>query len=66
VGLEELEERFQAWTPTPCGYLEVGSAVGQNGVKGRWTSGMCEGHEGVQALEEQDGGADRQNCSKVR
>jgi hypothetical protein len=58
VGLEGLEEKgFQAWTLTPCGYLEGGSAVG---VGGRWTSGMCEGREGVQD------GADRQNCWKVR
>jgi hypothetical protein len=66
VGLEGLEEKgFQAWMPTPCGYLEGGSVVGQNGVGGRWTSGMCqcEGREGVQ---ERRGGADRQNCWKVR
>jgi hypothetical protein len=56
VDLEGLDEKgFQAWSRTPCEYLEGGSA-GQNGAGGRWTSGMCqcEGREGVQ----QDG-ADR-------
>jgi hypothetical protein len=50
MGLEGLQEKnFQAWVLTPCGFLEGGSAVRQNWVGGRWTSGMgqSEGREGV-------------------